>query len=198
MAEEIEDVKDDEAPIEDVQPQEEPTEEPVEGVTPPVEGKDYKAIAEQLSSDIKEKNRKIQELKSQQPQPQVVEEMPQDEAVKRFIETEERSKKAEANSEILLKLSTDPSFVNRVEIVKDYVAQGFSIVDADMRAKADILDGITKEFAKEVKTEPIKQLNPQAIPEEESFKPTGDAVKDMLDDPNINPQMKEAVKRTFG
>lgn len=170
----------------------EQTEEQAEGVTPPVDGKDYKAIAEQLSKDIKEKNRKIRELKEQAPVQQ-----PQDEVEKRFVDTERRSIKAEANYEILMKVQTDPTFKERVDIVKDYVEQGYTLEMADKLAKADIMDKILSELPKEEKINKPKQIETQATPETKEFQETGNPLKDFLDDPNVPEGAKEAARRYF-
>ena len=177
MTEENKDVKQDEAKVEDVQPQEEQTEEQVEASSQPVDGKDYKAIAEQLSKDIKEKNRKIQEQKKiledakqvQQPVQPVISE---DETVKRFLATE-------ANATIAVKLQTDPSFKDRVEIVQAYVAQGYDINMADKLAKADIMDKILSEKS-ETETPVIpNQMKPNAIQEQVRPQPTGNSLDDI-------------------
>ena len=169
--------------------------EQAEGVTTAPDGKDYKAIAEQLSRDIKEKNRKIQELKSQTPVEKQDE--PQDETVKRFMDTEKRSIKAEANYEILMKAQTDPTFKDRVDIVKSYVEQGYNIDMADRLAKADIMDKILTELPKEVEVNKPKQIETQAIPDKNKFQPTGNPLKDLLDDPDVPESAKEAARRYF-
>lgn len=195
MAEEIKDVNKVEAETTTESTEEnKQTEKPAEGVTPPVDGKDYKAIAEQLSRDIKEKNRKIQELKGQ-PQKEAITE---DETVKRFIETEKRSIKAEANYEILMKVQTDPSFKERVDIVKDYVEQGYTLEMADKLAKADIMDKILAESSKgEVQVNKPKQIETQAVPEKKTFEETGNPLKDFLNNPDVPEAAKEAAKRYF-
>lgn len=180
MTDEVkEDVKPEEATpaepqTEEVQPQEEQTEQPVEGVTPPVDGKNYKAIAEQLSKDIKEKNRKIQELKAQPTQEPVVQPViSEDETVKRFLATE-------ANATIAVKLQTDPSFKDRVEIVQEYVKQGYDINMADKLAKADIMDRILNETSVADKPEVINQMQPTATPEIVKPQPTGNSLDDVM------------------
>ena len=177
MTDENKDVKQDEAKVEDVQPQKEQTEEQVEASSQPVDGKDYKAIAEQLSKDIKEKNRKIQEQKKiledakqvQQPVQPVISE---DETVKRFLATE-------ANATIAVKLQTDPSFKDRVEIVQAYVAQGYDINMADKLAKADIMDKILSEKSETETPVITNQMKPNAIQEQVRPQPTGNSLDDI-------------------
>ena len=151
----------------------EQTEQPVEGVTPPVDGKDYKAIAEQLSKDIKEKNRKIQELKSTPvPTAPVQPVISEDETVRRFLQTE-------ANATIAVKLQTDPSFKDRVELVQEYVKQGYDINMADKLAKADIMDKILS--AKSETETPVipNQIKPTATQEQVAPQPTGNSLDDI-------------------
>ena len=176
MEEEIMDVKQEEATLDPVQDQEEQTEEQVEALSQPVDGKDYKAIAEQLSKDIREKNRKIQELKAatqpvqqEQVTPPVISE---DETVKRFLATE-------ANATIAVKLQTDPSFRDRVEIVQAYVAQGYDITMADKLAKADIMDQILNESSAPVQAVIPKQITPTATPEQVKPQSTGNTLDDV-------------------
>jgi hypothetical protein len=136
-------------------------------------GKDYKAIAEQLSKDIKEKNRKIQELKSKQSEVRAVEpEMSDDETVRRFVQTE-------ANATIALKLQTDPSFKDRVDIVQNYVREGYTIDMADKLAKADIMDRILSAGTSDVEINKPKQIQPTAIPEQREIKSTGNILDDI-------------------
>ena len=172
---------------------------PLGGETPETDGKDYKAIAQQLSKDIQSKNQKIQELKNNPPAPVKEEQKPPvDEGVKRFEDTEKRSLKAEANSEILMKLQTDPSFKERMNIVIDYVAKGHDIETADKFAKSDIMDKILKELPQEVQeVNKPKQIDTQATPEDPTFQKSGDPVKDILDDPEAPEAAKEAVRRYF-
>jgi hypothetical protein len=174
-----------EEPTEEVETPAVPTEEneqgeePVESVIPIPDGKDYKAIAEQLSKDIKEKNRKIQEQKKiledakqtvqQQPVQPVISE---DETVQRFLRTE-------ANATIAVKLQTDPSFKDRVEIVQNYVAQGYDINMADKLAKADIMDQILAESSTPVQSNPPKTPKPTATPEQVRPKSTGNILDDI-------------------
>lgn len=178
----------------------EQSQEQVEGVTSTDGGKDYKSIAEQLSKDIKEKNRKIQELKSQVTPPvtpspsqsaQAVSQVSEDDTVRRFLQTE-------ANATIAVKMQTDPSFKERVAIVQEYVAQGYDINMADRLAKADIMDKILTSTSEETPAKQTpKQITPQAIPEKQEFRETGDGLKDFLADPNVPEGAKEAVRRTF-
>jgi len=152
----------------------EQVQEPVEGVTPTTDGKDYKAIAEQLSKDIKEKNRKIQELKASVQQPVPVQPVvSEDETVKRFLQTE-------ANATIAVKLQTDPSFKYRVELVQDYVAQGYDINMADKLAKADIMDKVLAESSSPNPVNIPKTVQPTAIPEQVKQQPTGNDLDDFL------------------
>jgi hypothetical protein len=177
-------VKEPEEPTEEVETPAVPTEEneqgeePVESVIPIPDGKDYKAIAEQLSKDIKEKNRKIQEQKkiledAKQSIPQVVQPViSEDETVQRFLRTE-------ANATIAVKLQTDPSFKDRVEIVQNYVAQGYDINMADKLAKADIMDQILAESSTPVQSNPPKTPKPTATPEQVKPKSTGNILDDI-------------------
>jgi len=176
MAEELQGVEEEVEAETTTLPEEnnEQTEEQAEAISQPVDGKDYKAIAEQLSRDIKEKNRKIQELKSQQSVAQVAQPvLSEDETVKRFLATE-------ANATIAVKLQTDPSFKDRVEIVQSYVEQGYNIEMADKLAKADIMDKILSEPSTPVQTNIPKQMQPSAIPEPVRQKPTGNSLDDIM------------------
>lgn len=172
----------------------EQVDQPEDGVTPPTDGKDYKRIAEQLSKDIKEKNRKIQELKSKTAEQVVEPRVPQvseDDTVRRFIQTE-------ANATIAVKLQTDPTFKDRVSLVQEYVAQGYDVNMADKLAKSDIMDNILNTVSQELPAQPTpKQITPQAIPEKQVVKETGDGFKDFLSDPNVPEGAKEAVRRAF-
>jgi len=188
------DVNTEEATSSESTEQNEQTEEQSGASSQTVDGKDYKAIAEQLSKDIKEKNRKIQELKNQK----VPDQEPQSEVEKRFLETEKRSIKTEAEMTIISKLQTDPTFKERVDIVKDYVSQGYNIEMADRLAKADIMDKILTALPnEELKPNKPKQIETQAIPENNEFQETGDHLKDILDDPNAPEYAKEAARRFF-
>jgi hypothetical protein len=166
MTEEEVVVNNEEANLDPNQVEIEQTEEQVEALSQPVDGKDYKAIAEQLSKDIREKNIKIQEQKAllanaskivnnEVEQPVISE----DDTVKRFLATE-------ANATIAVKLQTDPSFKDRVEIVQSYVAQGYDINMADKLAKADIMDKILNESSTPTPVNIPKQIQPTAIPEQ--------------------------------
>ena len=178
MTDEIQGVEEEEA-VTSPEPAEtnEQVEEQAGATSEPTDGKDYKAIAEQLSRDIKEKNRKIQELKSQanQPSPTPQSSAPvisEDDTVRRFLQTE-------ANATIAVKLQTDPSFKDRVEIVQAYVAQGYDINMADKLAKADIMDKILTETSAQVKPNIPQQIQPTAIPEVRKAKLTGNSLDDI-------------------
>lgn len=189
-------VKEAEAVTEVVTDETEQTAEQAEASSQPVDGKDYKAIAEQLSKDIKEKNRKIQELKSQKTVE--VEAPAEDETVRRFVDTEKRSMRAEANTEIIMMLQSDPTFKDRVDIVKDYVEKGYDIKMADKLAKSDIMDKILTALPEEAKkSNQPKQIETQAIPEKKEFQESGNHLKDFLDDPNVPDSAKEAARRYF-
>lgn len=179
MSEEIQGVEEVEA-VTTPEPTEtnEQAEEQDGATSDPVDGKDYKAIAEQLSRDIKEKNRKIQELKAQTSQPRQQEPtvtqpvISEDETVRRFLKTE-------ANATIAVKLQTDPSFKDRVEIVQAYVEQGYDINMADKLAKSDIMDKILTEASTQSKHNIPQQIQPSAIPEAKKARLTGNSLDDI-------------------
>ena len=127
--------------------------EPVE--TPTGDGKDYKTIAENLSKALREEREKHKIEPVTQPQPVVPSE---DETVKRFLATE-------ANATIAVKLQTDPSFKDRVELVQDYVAKGYDINMADKLAKADIMDQILSAKSETKKPVIPNQIKPTATQE---------------------------------
>jgi hypothetical protein len=172
----------------------EQVQEQVEGVTTTTDGKDYKAIAEQLSKDIQEKNRKIQELKGQiQPQQQAqvtVEEQSEDDTVKRFLRTE-------ATTMINNKMLTDPNFKDRAPIVASYVEQGYSFDMADKMAKADILDQILTGSSNDAQQQ-INQptITPKAIPEEEVVQRTGNVLDDIEKGiVDVDPALAATIKK---
>jgi len=181
----------DEANIASDQEHNEQVNEQVESDISTTDGKDYKAIAEQLSKDIQAKNRKIQELKGQ-PQSQVAPvqaEITEDETVRRFIQTE-------ANATIAMKMQTDPSFKDRVDIVQSYVQQGYDISMADKLAKADIMDRILAAGASEAEVIKPKQITPTAIPETTVPQLTGNVLDDIEKGlVDVDPEMAATLKK---
>jgi hypothetical protein len=163
-------VNEEEAILDPAQDQEEQFEEQAESDIQPNDGKDWKAVAEQMSRDLKEKNQKIKELKSHNQNPSTV--SSDEDSQKRFI-------RAEANATMALKLQIDPSFKSRVDIVRNYVEQGYDIDMADKLAKSDIMDQMLKASSPEP-VQSITQLNPTAAPERQARKTTGNALDDFM------------------
>lgn len=148
---------------------------------------------------IKKERERLESLKSQAPsetvyEPPVQAQAPEgDDAVRRFLQ-------AEANSLLALKMQTDPTFRDRLDIVRKEMENnpGLNVEDADNRVKSRLFDEIVKQSSSngEVNVETNK-LTTDTIPEPVKQK-TGDPIKDILQDPNVNPYMKEAMKRRFG
>lgn len=138
--------------------------------TQETDGKDYKSLYENAKIALR-KEREAKKAVTTAPvvtQPEISE----DETVRRFIQTE-------ANATIALKLQTDPSFKDRVEIVQDYVKQGHTIEMADKLAKADIMDRILASGVTETATNKPKQIQPTAIPEPTEKQSTGNILDDI-------------------
>lgn len=132
------------------------------------DGKDYKTIAENLSKALREeraKNKAPQTTPQSQPQNE-------DETYRRFLQTE-------ANAEIAVMLQTDPSFKDRVELVKNYVEQGYDIKMADRLAKGDIMDQILHGESQSAPTNIPKQMQPNVTPEPRVVHQTGDVYQDL-------------------
>lgn len=134
--------------------------------------KDYKTQAENLTKALRaerEKNKRLRET-VEKPAPAPV--TTEDPAVQRFLKTE-------ANATIAVKMQTDPSFKDRVEIVQSYVEQGYDIDMADKLAKADIMEEILKGRTASTPVQPVTQMQPSATPEPQAaFKSTGDSLSD--------------------
>lgn len=136
------------------------------------DGKDYKSIAENLSKALREERAKN---KIETPHQQVVPTpaVSEDDTVRRFLQTE-------ANATIAVKLQTDPSFKDRVELVQDYVAQGYDINMADKLAKADIMDKILAETSTHTPVSIPKTVLPTATPETVRPRLTGNDLDDFM------------------
>lgn len=142
--------------------------EPVE--TPTGDGKDYKTLYENARKALQQEREAKKALKAQ---PEVQPAIPEDETVKRFLQTE-------ANAAIAIKLQTDPTFKDRLEAVQEYVAQGNSIEMADKLAKGDIMDKILSgSVSEQQETLKPKQITPKAIPEETVIHSTGNVLDDI-------------------
>lgn len=176
MTEEQQVVNQGEANTASDQEQFEQVQEQVESEISTTDGKNHEAIAKQLSRDIIEKNRKIQELKSQLQQTQqtaVTTPVQEDETVKRFIRTE-------ALTMVNNKMLTDTTFKDRAPIVSSYIEQGYTFDMADKLAKADIMDKLLAESSQEQAQYQIpKQITPKAIPEPTVQQSTGNVLDDI-------------------
>lgn len=191
MTEEIQDVNQTDANQADVQQQTEQVNESADDVTSTTDGKDYKAMYESVRESLRKEREEKKALKTQVQQPVQAEALPEDEATRRFLRTE-------ANAEIAVKLQTDPFFKENVDAIKEYVEKGHSIDQATTMVKADILDTVIKLSSTEQQEIPKpKQINTQATPEPQEYQPTGDHLKDFLNDPNVPEAAKESARRYF-
>jgi hypothetical protein len=159
--------------------------------TPQGDGKDYKTIAENLSKALREEREKNK--KKQEPVEPVEVPQTQDDTVKRFLRTE-------ADAYIAKKIAIDPSFKDRLDIVENYVSQGYTIDMADKLAKAEIMDKILAVNNQEEVINKPKQITPTATPETEAPKTTGNVLDDVLagnrevEDPAIIEMLKKYRK----
>lgn len=139
--------------------------------TPPKEdGKDYRALYENARKALQEKNRKIQELKSE---PIVEPEEVQDEGVQRFLRTE-------ADAYIARKAVTDPSFKELLPEIEALVEQGIDIRSAEQRVKASMFEQISQQIHREPEKPPL-QLTPTAVREPVQEKKDSEIDKDLLE-----------------
>ena len=139
---------------------------------------------------LKEKLRELEDLKTYQPAQQQTQD---DDAYKRFLQTE-------ARSIILEKAAIDPSFRERIDLVKKVMEErGVDVETADNMVKAKLFDRLTKEVSSQQREEQPKQIKTQATSEPTAtFKPSGDRVKDIMNDPNIHPALREAYRYKLG
>ena len=172
MADEAQVVKEGEPNLEESTPQEEQEltgSEPVE--TPVSDIQKNLKIALQKERE----RRKAAEAQLRQPQYQAPES--EDETVRRFLNVE-------ATTLINNKLLTDPSFRDRVDLVKDEMLRtGKNIDDADNAVLAKLFRDMTEGQTEEtIKAQPPKQLKTQASPEtEEKVSPETQAEIDQFD-----------------
>jgi hypothetical protein len=170
---------------------EQPTDVREDVNTPEGDGKDYKTIAENLSKALREERAKNKKQESVKPAESPQE--PQDETVKRFLRTE-------ADAYIAKKIAIDPSFKERLDIVENYVSQGYTIDMADKLAKAEIMDKILAVNSQEETINKPKQITPTATPEPEAPKTTGNVLDDVMagnrdvEDPAIIEMLKKYRK----
>lgn len=124
----------------------------------------------QTSSELEELKARLAQLESQEEEPEEEEEAP-----KRYRQT-----KAEALSELAIKLVKDPGFKDRLDLVEEKMTQGMTLEAADNAVLADIA---RKMMTSSVGTSPQSvpnSINPTAIPEAPSMRPTGNVVEDAI------------------
>lgn len=112
---------------------------------------------------------------------------------------DERVLKAEANSLIAIKLAQDPAFKDRMSLVQDEMEiSGKGLEDADSAIKARLYDQVSAEMPQLAQAQQLPtQLTSSATQEQSSFQPSGDVIKDITEDPNTPPELKEAMNRKF-
>lgn len=125
----------------------------------------------QTSSELEELKARLAQLEGKE------EEEPEEEeeAPKRYRQT-----KAEALSELAIKLVKDPGFKDRLDLVEEKMTQGMTLEAADNAVLADIA---RKMMTSSVGTSPQSvpnSINPTAIPEAPSMRPTGNVVEDAI------------------
>lgn len=124
----------------------------------------------QKDSELEEVKARLAQLESQEE-----EEPEEEEAPKRYRKT-----KAEALSELAIKLVKDPGFKDRLDLVEEKMAQGMTLEAADNAVLADIARKMMSSSEGKAPQSVPKSINPSAIPEAPSMRPTGNTVKDAL------------------
>lgn len=139
----------------------EPTEVVSEDAKTPVE-KDYKTKYEESLAAIREERAKRKELQAQvaETQTQPVVQPADDEVYRDYLGVK-------ANAYIGMKMQTDPSFKDRLDIVEEF-AKSMPIEQADEKAKALIFDRLQKEMSSEEPVVKPKQIKQGASSESEA------------------------------
>lgn len=125
----------------------------------------------QTSSELEELKARLAQLEGKE------EEEPEEEeeAPKRYRQT-----KAEALSELAIKLVKDPGFKDRLDLVEEKMTQGMTLEAADNAVLADIARKMMTSSAGTSPQSVPNSINPTAIPEAPSMRPTGNVVEDAI------------------
>lgn len=91
-----------------------------------------------------------------------------------------RQTKAEALSELAIKLVKDPGFRDRLDLVEEKMSQGMTLEAADNAVLADIARKMMTSTEGKAPQVAPKSINPTAIPESPSMRPTGNVVEDAI------------------
>lgn len=125
----------------------------------------------------KAKDTELEEVKARlaQLEGQEEEEPEEEEAPKRYRQT-----KAEALSELAIKLVKDPGFKDRLDLVEEKMTQGMTLEAADNAVLADIARKMMTSSEGTSPQSAPKSINPTAIPESPSRRPTGNVLDDAV------------------
>jgi hypothetical protein len=125
----------------------------------------------QKDSELEELRERLARIESKE------EEEPEEEeeAPKRYRQT-----KAEALSELAIKLVKDPGFKDRLDLVEEKMAMGMTLEAADNAVLADIARKMMSSPQGSSPQRVPNSINPTAIPEAPSKRPTGNVVEDAI------------------
>lgn len=151
----------------------------------------YESVRDSMQKERAEKREaqlRVKELEALQTEPQVEAD---------DVMLEKRVLQSEANSLIAIKLAKEPGFAKRMSLVEDEMrSSGKSLEEADASIKAKLYDQMAQ--SEDQPATLPNQLNSTAIPEQTDWKPSGDAVKDLMDNPQVDDALKRSIQRKFG
>jgi len=113
-----------------------------------------------------------------------------DDAYQRFV-------KLEAEVKIQKKLTDDPTFLDRKDLVIETMEKsGYDIDVADSMVKSQLYDQLVKESATQIKEVVPNQIKTQATPEPSTIKRSGNILDDVESGAvNIDPAMRAVVMK---
>jgi hypothetical protein len=114
----------------------------------------------------------------------------EDDAYQRFV-------KLEAEVKIQKKLTDDPTFLDRKDLVIETMEKsGYDIDVADSMVKSQLYDQLVKESATQIKEVVPNQIKTQATPEPSTIKRSGNILDDVESGAvNIDPAMRAVVMK---
>jgi hypothetical protein len=144
-------------------------------------------------SKLKAKNAELEEVKARLAQ---LEATTAEEDEDEPSEPKRRGNTSKALAELAIKISTEPGFKDRLDLVQEKMESGMTLEQADNAVLANIVRKMMTASESAPQQSPPKSINTTAIPEPSAQKRTGNILDDAVGGKlNIPPEMAQTLAR---